>query len=151
MTWCIVSINKPEKPLMCEFRMLPENKLIVKDNSLIDASFNLSLVEQRLMLLAIVTAREVNKLTPETAIEISAKEGTNLEVLLDEIEENLPYTMKKCEYLIQYDRSDMVSFLHRNGRVFEEDYRENSTFMIVEVDDESYNKSSEFVIKLINQ
>ena len=74
MTWCIVSINKPEKPLMCEFRMLPENKLIVKDNSLIDASFNLSLVEQRLMLLAIVTAREVNKLTPETAIEISAKD-----------------------------------------------------------------------------
>lgn len=84
-------------------------------------------------------------------IEISAKEGTNLEVLLDEIEENLPYTMKKCEYLIPYDRSDMVSFLHRNGRVFEEDYRENGTFMIVEVDDESYNKSSEFVIKLINQ
>ena len=84
-------------------------------------------------------------------IEISAKEGTNLEVLLDEIEENLPYTMKKCEYLIPYDRSDMVSFLHRNGRVFEEDYKENGTFMIVEVDDESYNKSSEFVIKLINQ
>lgn len=84
-------------------------------------------------------------------IEISAKEGTNLEVLLDEIEENLPYTMKKCEYLIPYDRSDMVSFLHRNGRVFEEDYREDGTFMIVEVDDESYNKSSEFVIKLINQ
>ena len=33
-------------------------------------------------------------------VEISAKEGTNLEKLLDEIEENLPYTMKKCEYLI---------------------------------------------------
>ena len=84
-------------------------------------------------------------------VEISAKEGTNLEKLLDEIEENLPYTMKKCEYLIPYDRSDMVSFLHRNGRVFEEDYNENGTFMIVEVDDESYNKSSEFVIKLINE
>ena len=84
-------------------------------------------------------------------VEISAKEGTNLEKLLDEIEENLPYTMKKCEYLIPYDRSDMVSFLHRNGRVFEEDYKENGTFMIVEVDDESYNKSSEFVIKLINE
>jgi len=74
MTWCIVSINKPEKPLICECRMLPENKLIVKDNSLIDASFNLSLVEQRIMLLAIVTAREVNKLTPETPIEITAKD-----------------------------------------------------------------------------
>ena len=84
-------------------------------------------------------------------VEISAKEGTNLEKLLYEIEENLPYTMKKCEYLIPYDRSDIVSFLHRNGRVFEEDYKENGTFMIVEVDDKSYNKSSEFVIKLINE
>ena len=74
-------------------------------------------------------------------IEISAKEGTNLEELLDEIEENLPYKMKKCEYLIPYDRSDMNSFLHRNGRVFEEDYKDEGTFMIVEVDDESYNKT----------
>ena len=33
-------------------------------------------------------------------IEISAREGINLEDLLNEIEENLPYKMKKCEYLI---------------------------------------------------
>ncbi|WP_180044618.1 replication initiation protein RepM, partial [Acinetobacter sp. YH16039] len=46
------------------------NKLVVKDNALIDASFNLSLVEQRIMLLAIVEAREVSKLTPNTAIEV---------------------------------------------------------------------------------
>lgn len=45
---------------------------MVKDNSLIDASFNLSLVEQRLMLLAIVEARELPKLTPETPIEVKA-------------------------------------------------------------------------------
>ena len=48
-------------------------KLVVKDNSLIDASFNLSLVEQRLMLLAIVEARELNDLTYNTPIEVSAK------------------------------------------------------------------------------
>jgi plasmid replication initiation protein len=52
--------------------MSKENRLVVKDNSLIDASFNLSLVEQRLMLLAIVEARELDKLTPETPIEIRA-------------------------------------------------------------------------------
>lgn len=52
--------------------MSKENRLVVKDNSLIDASFNLSLVEQRLMLLAIVEAREIDKLTPETPIEIRA-------------------------------------------------------------------------------
>lgn len=45
---------------------------MVKDNALIDASFNLSLVEQRLMLLAIVEARELDKLTPDTPIEVKA-------------------------------------------------------------------------------
>lgn len=48
------------------------NKLVVKDNSLIDASFNLSLVEHRIMLLAIVEARDVFNLTCETALEIKA-------------------------------------------------------------------------------
>ena len=80
-------------------------------------------------------------------IEISAKEGTGLIELLDLIEEKLPYKMKKSEYLISYDRSDIVSFLHRNGRVIEEDYREDGTFMIVEADQEVYNKSKEFIIK----
>lgn len=92
----------------------------------------------------------VKKATSEyETIEISAREGINLEELLGLIEENLPYKMKKCEYLIPYDRSDMSSFLHRNGRVLEEDYRENGTFMIVEVDEESYNKSKDYIINII--
>lgn len=92
----------------------------------------------------------VKKATSEyETIEISAREGINLEELLGIIEENLPYKMKKCEYLIPYDRSDMSSFLHRNGRVLEEDYRENGTFMFVEVDEESYNKSKDYIINII--
>jgi plasmid replication initiation protein len=50
-----------------------ERRLVVKDNALIDASFNLSLVEQRLMLLAIVEAREIPSLTMNTAIKVSVK------------------------------------------------------------------------------
>lgn len=92
----------------------------------------------------------VKKATSEyETIEISAREGINLEELLGLIEENLPYKMKKCEYLIPYDRSDMSSFLYRNGRVLEEDYRENGTFMFVEVDEESYNKSKDYIINII--
>ena len=52
--------------------MSKDSRLVVKDNSLIDASFNLSLVEQRLMLLAIVEAREIDKLTPDTPVEVKA-------------------------------------------------------------------------------
>lgn len=51
--------------------MINNNKLVVKDNALIDASFNLSLIEQRIMLLAIVVARECSNLTPDTPIEVS--------------------------------------------------------------------------------
>ena len=82
-------------------------------------------------------------------IEISAKEGINLDGLLSLIEEKLPYKMKKCEYLIPYDRSDINSYLHRNGRVLEEEYRDNGSFMVVEVDDESYNKSKDFVVNIL--
>jgi len=53
---------------------MSSNKLVVKDNALIDASFNLSLIEQRLMLLAIVEAREVPDLSPNTAIEIAVSD-----------------------------------------------------------------------------
>ncbi len=35
--------------------------IVVKDNALINASYNLSLVEQRLILLAIIEARESGK------------------------------------------------------------------------------------------
>lgn len=54
--------------------MTSTNKLVVKDNALIDASFNLSLIEQRIMLLAIVEARESNNLSPDTAIEVSVND-----------------------------------------------------------------------------
>lgn len=54
--------------------MTNTNKLVVKDNALIDASFNLSLIEQRIMLLAIVEARESNNLSPDTSIEVSVSD-----------------------------------------------------------------------------
>lgn len=80
-------------------------------------------------------------------IEVSAKDGTNLEELLNLIEEKLPYNYKKIEYLIPYEKGDIQSFLHRNGRVLEEDYRDNGTYMVVEVDEEVYNKTEEYVAK----
>lgn len=55
---------------------MEKNKLVVKDNALIDASFNLSLIEQRLLLLAIVQARELKDLNSSTAIEITANQYT---------------------------------------------------------------------------
>ena len=48
--------------------------LVVKDNSLINASYTLGLVEQRLILLAIIEARETGKgINTETFLEIHAQ------------------------------------------------------------------------------
>lgn len=80
-------------------------------------------------------------------IEISAKEGTNLEELLSLIEEKLPYNFKKVGYLIPYEKGDIQSFLHRNARIMEEEYRDNGTYIVAEVDDEVYNKTREYVIE----
>jgi plasmid replication initiation protein len=53
---------------------MDKNKLVVKDNALIDACFNLSLVEQRLLLLAITEAREIKSLSSSTPIEVTANQ-----------------------------------------------------------------------------
>ena len=80
-------------------------------------------------------------------IVVSAKEGINLDELLALIENKLPYKMKKAQYIIPYNKGEIVSFLHRNGRVLAEEYKDEGTFMEVEMDEETYNKSKEFIIK----
>ena len=40
---------------------MSKTELIVKDNALIDASYSLDLIEQRLILLAIIEARETGQ------------------------------------------------------------------------------------------
>jgi len=79
-------------------------------------------------------------------IEISAKEGINLENLLELIEEKLPYNYKKVEYAIPYDKTNIQSFLHRNSRIIQEDYKDNGIYIMAEVDDEVYNKTKEFCL-----
>ncbi|HAV4694583.1 TPA: RepB family plasmid replication initiator protein, partial [Acinetobacter baumannii] len=52
-----------------------KNELVVKDNALINASYNLEVTEQRLILLAILNARETgNGITSDSKLEIHAKD-----------------------------------------------------------------------------
>ena len=52
-----------------------KNSLVVKDNVLINASYNLELTEQRLMLLAIINAREKGQgITSDSKLEIRASD-----------------------------------------------------------------------------
>lgn len=79
-------------------------------------------------------------------LEISAKEAINLELLLSEISRQLPYTMKKVEYLIPYSEQSVVAFLHRNANVVSEDFKEDGTYICAQVDTEVYNKCEKYMI-----
>lgn len=119
--------------------VLSELGAINKETILILNKVDMATEEQIAALKEIIENHEV--------IEISAKEKINLEELLNLIEEKLPYNYRKVEYLIPYEKSDVSSYLHRNGRVLEEEYKDNGTYMVVEVDDEVYNKTVENVVK----
>lgn len=80
-------------------------------------------------------------------IEISAKDGINLQELLNTVSVSLPYTLVKAEYLIPYSDQSVAAFLHRNAKVEQEEYREEGTFIAAQVDDEVYNKCLKFLIK----
>ena len=52
--------------------------LVVKSNELIRASYTLSLVEQRIILMSIVTARDINDITPDTLCRIKVSDYAEL-------------------------------------------------------------------------
>ena len=79
-------------------------------------------------------------------IEISAKDGTNLEELLKETCKDIPYTLKTFKVLIPYTDQAMVAYLHRGSKVDSEKYNEEGTLMSVQGDDEVYNKCKKYIL-----
>ncbi|MDR5587027.1 MULTISPECIES: GTPase HflX [Clostridium] len=128
--------------------VLTELEAIDKETILVLNKIDKATEEQISDFIKFIENDEINK--EQVIIRISAKQGINLEEFLALIEEKLPYNYKKAEFLIPYDKSNIQSFLHRNGRVLEEEYREDGTFMIVEVDDEVYNKTKEYVLNVLS-
>ncbi len=92
---------------------MEKTKLVVKDNALIDASFNLSLIEQRLMLLAIVQAREVKNLSSSTPIEITANQYSEQFSIHEK--EAYASLKKACDLL--FDRRFSFIDKHKGNRV----------------------------------
>lgn len=88
--------------------------------------------------------KEISK--DEEIIEISAKKAINLTELLEVIEENIPYNYIKGEFLVPYSKGEVVSMFHSKGRVLEEEYRDDGTYLLVEVDSEVYNRAKEYLI-----
>jgi len=80
-------------------------------------------------------------------LEVSAKHKINFDELLSRCTEILPYKLKTFKVLIPYSDSSSVAYLHRNALVESEEYGEEGTILIVQGDDEVYNKSSKYIIE----
>jgi len=78
--------------------------------------------------------------------EISAKMDINLDKLLKQVADLLPYSLKEIEFIIPYSDQSMAAFLHRNGKVIEDEYRDSGTYIKALVDEETCNKCSEYRI-----
>ncbi|MEG0133174.1 MAG: GTPase HflX [Clostridium sp.] len=79
-------------------------------------------------------------------LEVSAKHKTNFEELLSTCTEILPYKLKLFKVLVPYSDSSAVAYLHRNAMVESEEYVEEGTVLVVQGDEEVYNKSSKYVV-----
>ncbi|MCM1992528.1 GTPase HflX [Oceanirhabdus seepicola] len=80
-------------------------------------------------------------------IEISALSKINIDELLDAIGKDIPVKLRLCEFLIPYSEGALVSMVHSRGNVIEEEYKGEGTFVKAEVDDELFNRCSEYEIK----
>ena len=79
-------------------------------------------------------------------VSISAKNNINLPALLDEIQKILPSKLVKAEFMIPYANQNINAYLHRNADILNEEYRDNGTYVAAQVDEEVYNKCSDFII-----
>ncbi len=79
-------------------------------------------------------------------VRISAREEINLDLLLSEIAEVLPYTLKEIRFLIPYSDQSFVAYLHRNSKVLEEEYRDDGTYVKALVDDEALSKCKKYEV-----
>ena len=112
-----------------------KNEIVVKDNALINASYNLDLVEQRLILLAIVEARESKKgIDTNNALTVHASSYINH----FKVEKHTAYEVLKnaCESL--FSRQFSYQFKNEHGNT--EYVRSRWVSKISYVDNEAFVK-----------
>lgn len=81
----------------------------------------------------------------EPSICISAKEKLNLDDLLKLIDEQLYKGITKVNMLIPYNKSEIYSNLKTNSNILTTEYRDDGTYISVELNKYHYNKYKEFI------
>ena len=95
-------------------------------------------------LTALIIAR-LRRLEPG-AVVVSARTGQGIDELRARIEGALPHPPVNVEVLVPYDRGEVISRLHVQGRVLSTDYREDGTLVTALVHPARVDDLREFVV-----
>ena len=69
-----------------------------------------------------------------THVKISAKQKVGFDNLLNAIANNLPITSRRLKAIIPYDKSNLISLVMIDGKVFSQEYLPNGTLIDALVD-----------------
>lgn len=87
-------------------------------------------------------------LKDEKIIEVSAIEEINLNNLLNMIGKEIPIKLVEKDFIIPYSEQELVSILHENSNIINEDYIEEGTRIKALVHEETYKKCAGFEVKV---
>lgn len=92
--------------------------------------------------------RRVSVTSPaDRVVEASAVTGKGLDILQRHIIELLPSQELEAEVLAPYTRGWVLPYLHENGKVLREDYREDGVYIKVKINKIKIEKVREFVLE----
>jgi GTPase len=80
------------------------------------------------------------------ALEISAKYNTNLNLLLDRVQEILLQDFISANLLIPYSDAKMLSYLHDNRCVDKEEYRDNGIYVEITTTQDIFGRIRNYII-----
>ena len=82
--------------------------------------------------------------TGSDCVYISAKNGDNIDKLMEMIKERIFASSVTAQLLIPYSRGDISSYLCEKAVVHEMDYREDGTYFRVELNEADYNRLKKY-------
>lgn len=82
----------------------------------------------------------------EKVIEVSAVKEMNLHGLLNAIGREIPTKLIEKEFIIPYTEQKLISILHENSKVINEDYTEEGTHIKALVHEEIYKRCMDFEV-----
>ena len=84
----------------------------------------------------------------DTAVKISAKDGTGLEKLLEAIAKTLPQSSYRMKIILPYDRAGILNKIREDGKIYSEEYVSDGIAVDALVDVKLYSQVEPFKVSI---